>query len=173
MEDWSNLQVKYVLTALITFNLVVQQRNCPQEAWPNLSGAGPASQGSGSQVCQGGVVYQPKRSKLPIINTGGRTWRGQAVEVCDAAEKQARTLQPAGQPVGHLQAGRVQARGGLGENSSALEDMMIQAKKQIISIICQKFKKCDTAKSKCVLLTITSHEINQSDRGAGNIGGQP
>ena len=66
------------------------------------------------------------------------------MEVCDASEKQARTLQPAGQPVGHLQAGRLQAGGGLRENSSTLEDMIqLQAKKQFISIICQKFKKCD------------------------------
>ena len=77
-----NLAVKYALSAILTiFNLVVQNRNCPQEAWPNLSGAGPTSQGSGSQVYQGDVVYQPEKSKLPIIITqvgepgDGRQWR--------------------------------------------------------------------------------------------------
>ena len=40
-------------------------------------------------------------------SSGGRTCRGQADEVCDVAEKQAGALQPVGQPVGHLKAGRV------------------------------------------------------------------
>ena len=69
------------------------------------------------------------------------------MEVCDAAEKQARALQPAGQPVGHLQAGRLQAGRGLGENPSALEDLM-QVKMQFISIFAKS--------SKSVMLLITS-----------------
>ena len=72
-------------------------------------------------------------------NSGGRTCRGQAVEVCDAAEKQARALQPAGEPVGHLQAGRLQAGRGLGEDPSALEDLM-QVKMQFISIFAKSSK---------------------------------
>ena len=83
---------------------------------------------------------------LLIRHPGERTWEWEGVEVCDASEKQARALQPAGQPVGHLQAGRLQAGGDLWQNSSALEDMIqLQAKKQFFSIICQKFKKCDSA----------------------------
>ena len=69
------------------------------------------------------------------------------MEICDAAEKQARALQPAGQPVGHLQAGRLQAGRGLGEDPSALEDLM-QVKMQIISIFAKS--------SKSVMLLITS-----------------
>ena len=69
------------------------------------------------------------------------------MEICDAAEKQARALQPVGQPVGHLQAGRVQAGGGLGENPSALEDMM-QVEMQLISIFAKS--------SKSAMLLITS-----------------
>ena len=69
------------------------------------------------------------------------------MEVCDAAEKQARALQPAGQPVGHLQAGRLQAGRGLGEDPSALEDLM-QVKMQFISIFAKS--------SKSVMLLITS-----------------
>ena len=69
------------------------------------------------------------------------------MEVCDASEKQARALQPAGQPVGHLQAGRLQAGRGLGEDPSALEDLM-QVKMQFISIFAKS--------SKSVMLLITS-----------------
>ena len=61
------------------------------------------------------------------------------MEICDVAEKQARALQPVGQPVGHLQAGRFQAGGDIGENSSSLEDMM-QDEKQSISIFAKKLK---------------------------------
>ena len=61
------------------------------------------------------------------------------MEVCDAAEKQARALQPAGQPVGHLQAGRLQAGRGLGEDPSALEDLM-QVKMKLISIFAKSSK---------------------------------
>ena len=69
------------------------------------------------------------------------------MEVCDAAEKQARALQPAGEPVGHLQAGRLQAGRALGEDPSALEDLM-QVKMQFISIFAKS--------SKSVMLLITS-----------------
>ena len=69
------------------------------------------------------------------------------MEVCDAAEKQAGALQPVGQPVGHLEAGRLQAGRALGENLSALEDLM-QAKMQFISIFAKS--------SKSVMLLITS-----------------
>ena len=72
-------------------------------------------------------------------HSGGRTCWGKAVEVRDAAEKQAGALQPASQPVGHLQAGRLQAGRGLGENPSALEDLM-QVKMQIISIFAKSSK---------------------------------
>ena len=48
---------------------------------------------------------------------------------------QARALQPVGQPVGNQQVGNFSGGGGLGENSPALEDLILVLNNHHISIL--------------------------------------